>query len=115
MRGGGQEQRAWWFLTLQTALLPHWLVEDWQGSTHWLLMQESSVGQLELDLQPSTQVTPWQISWLLQSPSTRHIALHSPLSHTSLLPQVLSLKQTSLQNFPSQTCLSGHWALLEQI
>ena len=78
-------------------------------------MQASWLGQFELDLQPRTQVTPWQISWLLQSPSTLHIALQSPSSQTSLFPQVLSLKQTSLQNLPSHTCLSGHWALLEQI
>jgi hypothetical protein len=115
VRPGGQEHWAWWFTTAHTALLPQLATPELQGSVHWLLMQAWSWGQVEEDLQPNTQVTPRQISWLLQSSSTRHIALHRPLSQTSFLPQFLSLKQTSLQNLPSQTCLSGHWALLEQI
>jgi hypothetical protein len=40
---------------------------------------------------------------------------HTPLSHISLTLQFLSLKQTSLQNLPSQTWRSGHWALLVQV
>ena len=78
-------------------------------------MQASWSGHAELLLQPSTQVTPLQISWLLQSSSRRHRGLQIPLSHTSFTRQVLSLKQTSLQNFPSHTWRSGHWALEEHV
>ena len=85
-----------------------------QGLEHWLLIQARFAGQLELERHPRTQVTPLQISWLLQSSSLLHKGLQIPLSHTSLTRQVLSLKQTSLQNFPSHTCLSGHCVFAEQ-
>ena len=52
----GQLQTAWWLATLQRALLPQDVVDDEQGSVHWLLMQARLLGQLELDLQPRTQV-----------------------------------------------------------
>ena len=109
----GQEQTALWPTTLHRALGPQVLAES-QGLAHWLLMQARLAGQFELERQPKMQVTPWQISWLLQSSSLRHSGLQIPLSHTSLTRQVLSLKQTSLQNLPLQTCLSGHWVLAEQ-
>jgi hypothetical protein len=70
VRPAGQAHTARWFTTVQRALVPQAAVVAAQGSAHWLLMQARLAGQLELERQPSTQVTPWQISWLLQSSSS---------------------------------------------
>jgi len=115
VKPAGHEHRAWWFWTEQRALVPQETRAEEQGSVHWLLMHARLAAQLAADRQPATQVTPVQISSLLQSSSTRHRAWHTPLSQISLTWQVLSLKQTFLQNLPSHTPRSGHWPLEEQL
>ena len=65
----GHLQTGRWFSTLQRALVPQAMLEE-QGSLHWLSIQAWWAPQVCADRQPSTQVTPWQISSLLQSSSS---------------------------------------------
>ena len=86
-----------------------------QGSIHWLLSHICEIAQSELERQPATHLTPWQISVVLQSESDLQISWQKLSIHNSLAKQASSELHKGLQNLAWHWNPLGHWLFATQV